>query len=221
MSEFRMPNLTQRVTVIGRTGSGKTRFGVWLLSHADFAKQPFVIVDYKGDDLIGGIEKAREIGFNDIPKHPGIYVIRPLPHEVAEMENWLWKVWQRERIGLYVDEGYMIAQRSPAFQAILTQGRSKRLPLICLTQRPTQCSRFIFSEADFYAVFHLNDKRDNDIVQAFTPKDRMDLKIRLPDYHSRWYDVGRDSVALIKPVPNDEEILDRFEAKLKTQKRRI
>lgn len=215
---FRLPNLQQRVAVIGRTGSGKTRFGTWLLSRSDFDKQPFVVIDYKGDDLLGGIDRMREIGLNEVPKHPGLYTIRPTPSENENVEAWLWKVWQKERIGLYVDEGYALPNKG-AFQAILTQGRSKRLPVICLTQRPTWVSRFVFSEADFYAVFHLNDRRDKLTVQAFTPKERMDLNNRLPDYHSYWYDVGRDNVALIKPVPNDEDILDLIETKLKPKKR--
>ena len=217
-NDFRLPNLQQRVAVIGRTGSGKTRFGIWLLSHAAFDKQPFVVVDYKGDDLIGGIDRMREIGPKEVPKHPGLYVIRPLPNMGEEVENWLWKIWQRENIGLYVDEGYALPNKG-AFQAILTQGRSKHLPVICLTQRPSWLSRFVFSEADFYAIFHLNDRRDKLTVQAFTPKERMDLKNRLPDYHSYWYDVGRDNVAIIQPVPSDDEILDRIEAKLKPRRR--
>lgn len=217
---FRLPNLTQRTAVIGRTGSGKTRFGMWLLSEADFDKQPFVMIDYKGDDLIAGVDRVREIGLNEIPKHPGLYTIKPLPSENDAVENWLWRIWSKERVGLYVDEGYALPDKG-AFQAILTQGRSKRLPVICLTQRPSWISRFVFSEADFYAVFHLNDHRDKLTVQAFTPKERMDLKNRLPDYHSYWYDVGRDNVFQINPVPDDAVILQRIEDKLKPKQRRI
>jgi len=219
MAEFRLPNLQQRVAVIGRTGSGKTRFGVWLLSQAAFDKQPFVVIDYKGDDLIAGIDRIKEIDHKEVPKHPGLYVIRPLPNQVDEVEAWLWKVWQRERIGLYVDEGYTLPSKG-AFPAILTQGRSKRLPVICLTQRPSWISRFVFSEADFYAVFHLNDHRDRLTVQAFTPKERMNLNgERLQPYHSYWYDVGQDMVAMMQPVPDDAGILQRIEDKLQPKRR--
>lgn len=221
MSElFRFPSNQQRVAVIGRTGSGKTQFGAWLLSQSGFDKQPYVVIDYKGDELLGSIDRVREIGLKELPKHPGLYTIRPTPSENDAVEEWLWKAWARERIGLYVDEGYALPDKG-AFQAILTQGRSKRIPVICLTQRPTWVSRFVFSEADFYAVFHLNDHRDRLTVQAFTPRERMDLKNRLPDFHSYWYDVGKDRVFQIKPVPDAETIVEAIDARLRPKKRTI
>lgn len=214
MSEFRLPTNQQRVAVIGRTGSGKTQFGVWLLSKAPFDRQPYVMVDYKGDDLINGSDRVREIGLGEIPKHPGLYVVRPLPQDEEAVENWLWKVWQHERIGLYFDEAYVLPKNSSAFQAILTQGRSKRIPAICLTQRPSWISRFVFSEADYYAIFHLNDHRDRQTVQAFTPKERLDVSRRLENYSCYWYDVGKDNVFQMQPVPSAENILDDIDRKL-------
>lgn len=220
IENFRLPNNTHRTAVIGRTGSGKTQFGAWLLAHAPFDRQPYVMVDYKGDELLGSIDRVREIGTKDVPKHPGLYVIRPLPSDENAVENWLWKIWQKERVGLYVDEGYALPDKG-AFQAILTQGRSKRLPVICLTQRPTWVSRFVFSEADFYAVFHLNDHRDRLTVQSFTPRERMDLKNRLPDYSSYWYDVGRDNVYQMQPVPDADTIVEMIDDRLSPRKRML
>lgn len=218
MPDFRLPTNQQRVAVIGRTGSGKTQFGAWLLSHAPFDRQPYVVIDYKGDELLGAIDRIREIGLKEVPKHPGLYTIRPLPSEEIDVENWLWKIWQKEKIGLYVDEGYALPDKG-AFQAVLTQGRSKRIPVICLTQRPTWVSRFVFSEADFYAVFHLNDHRDRLTVQAFTPKERMDLRNRLADYNSYWYDVGKDKVFQLQPVPDAGVIVDSIDSRLTPKKR--
>lgn len=215
---FRLPTNQQRVAVIGRTGSGKTQFGAWLLAHAPFDRQPYVVIDYKGDELLGQIERITEIGLNEIPKKPGLYTIRPRPDQNEAVENWLWKIWAKEKIGLYVDEGYALPDKG-AFQAILTQGRSKRIPAIVLTQRPTWVSRFVFSEADFYAVFHLNDQRDRLTVQAFTPRERMDMKNRLPDYNAYWYDVGRDKVFQMQPVPDADTIIDMIDARLTPKKR--
>ena len=80
---FRLPNFHQRTAIIGRTGSGKTQFGAWLLSHAPFDKQPYVMIDYKGDDLLNSIDRVREIGLKEVPKHAGLYTIRPTPSENA------------------------------------------------------------------------------------------------------------------------------------------
>lgn len=213
MTEFRLPTNSQRTAVIGRTGSGKTQFGAWLLSRSPFDLQPYVMVDFKGEQLFADLDRVREIGLRDVPKKPGLYVIRPLPHQEEEVEEWLWRIWSAENIGLYLDEGYGIPDKG-AFRAILTQGRSKRIPVICLTQRPSWISRYVFSEADFYAVFHLNDHRDRLTVQAFTPKERMNLKNRLPKYHAYWYDVGQDNVFQMQPVPEASEIVDAIDSRL-------
>lgn len=218
MPDFRLPTITERTAVIGRTGSGKTQMSAWLLSHAPFDRQPFVVIDYKGDDLLGSIDRIREISLKEVPKHPGLYTVRPLPSEENEVEEWLWKIWKREKIGLYADEGYNIPDKG-AFQAILTQGRSKKLPVICCTQRPAWISRFVFSEADHFAVFHLNHREDQLKVQAFTPRDRMDLRNRLPDYHAYWYDVKKDNVFVLAPVPEGVEIVDKIDSRLTPRKR--
>src|SRR5215472_11393497 len=107
--EFRYPNTHQRVVVMGKTGSGKTQFGAWMLSEAPFNRQPYIIVDYKRDALLGATDRIREIGLNELPKHPGLYIVRPLPKiDDENVENWLWRVWRKGRTGLYFDETYMI-----------------------------------------------------------------------------------------------------------------
>ncbi len=217
--EFFWPNHRQRVAIMGRTGSGKTQFGAFMLSRAPFTKQPYVIVDYKGDDLLNASERIREIGFNDVPRHPGLYIIKPQPSQDDRVEKWLWNIWRRENIGLYFDESYMLPKGSEAFQAILTQGRSKNIPAICLTQRPSWISRFVFTEADYYAAFHLNDARDRQTVSAFMPPGTMDT--RLPKYSSMWYDVGRDALFQLQPVPDADTILNQIEDRLGPRKRAV
>lgn len=222
MNDFRLPNNKQRIAVIGRTGSGKTQFGAWLLSTAPFDKQPYFIIDYKYDDLLNGSDRIPEIGIRDkLPKVPGLYIVHPHPSDEEGIENFMLRLWEQERAGIYVDEGYMLPKGSSSFQALLTQGRSKRIPAIVLSQRPTWISRFVFSEADYYAIFQLNDKRDRDTIQSFTPKERLNVSDRLPDYHSYWYDVGRDNVFQLKPVPQAAEILERIESRLGPKARKL
>jgi DNA helicase HerA-like ATPase len=217
---FKLPNLTQRLTVIGSTGSGKTRFGVWALSESGFDKQPFVILDYKRDDLIEQVDRAREIGLNEVPKAPGLYVLRPTPvvHD-EHVENWLWKVWAKGHVGLYADEAYMLPKGSPAFNAILTQGRSKRIPVTTLTQRPSWVSRFVFSEANHYAIFNLSDGDDVKTTQRFVPKQHGSLEEPLPRFHSRYFDRDANELHILKPVPSDDDILGRLHERLKPRKR--
>jgi len=219
-SGFRFPSNTQRALIVGRTGSGKTQYGTWLLSKAPFDRQPYFIVDYKTDELLNATDRIREIGLHEaIPKHPGLYIVHPLPHQEEEVERWLWKLWEKGRVGLYVDEGYFLPDKG-AFQAILTQGRSRKIPSIVLTQRPVKINRFAISESDFYNIFHLNDRDDRTEVGRFIPRDRIDVNTRLPRYHSAWYDVANDHSLVIEPVPGSDTILDRIDDRLKPGKRR-
>lgn len=221
---FRMPRNDQRVTIIGRTGSGKTVFGAWLLALADFHKIPRVIVDFKGDELLRSIPRIEEIGLRDVPKHGGLYTIRPLIHEAEQMEAWMWKVWQRERVGLYFDEAYMLPNssgqhRRGALQAILTQGRSKRIPVISLVQRPSQMSVFVFSEAEYYAVFALNRWPDKKTIEGMADKLAPRLIDELPEYHSIWYDVGRDTPIRMLPAPHPDTIAEMIDTRLRPKRR--
>lgn len=227
--EFKLPSIRDRVAIMGRTGSGKTQFGTWLLSQSPFDLQPYVVVDYKGDDLLNAIGRIREIGLDEhLPKHPGLYIIHPVPVDDDDaMEAWLRKAWKRESIGLYFDEAYMLPNKG-ALQGILTQGRSKHIPAIVLTQRPARIPRFVFSEADHYVVFHLNDDRDRAITREFMPEGWPEDHAARPDhwisgkppkFHSWWYSVaedddGKSGLFPMAPVPDADTIAETIEDRL-------
>lgn len=215
---MRLPNDSQRLTVIGRTGSGKTIAGLWHLSERNYVTKPWVIFDFKGDKTIAEIPYAIDYSVSEpIPQEPGLYVVRPLPDDGEVVDDFLMRSWHKENIGLFFDEGYMIGNGkgdSKAFRALLTQGRSKNIPMIILSQRPAWLSRFALSEADFYQIFALNDIEDRRRVQGFLPRERINLHDRLPEYHSAYYDVGKDDLTLLSPVPNVDSILATFERRL-------
>lgn len=204
-----LPGGRDRVSVMGRTGSGKTHFACWLLSLSPFPVKPAYVIDYKHDELIDQIPGREEVGLNTrrLPRPGGIYVFRPRPNQDEEVENLIWKIWERGRSILYVDEGHMLPDKG-ALQSVLTQGRSKGIAAIVLTQRPSWVNRFVFSEADFYSVFHLNDKRDRSTIQSFVPAD---LAAPLPARHSWYYDVSRNSLFHMLPAPGRDDILARFD----------
>ena len=212
-----LPTLKQRVAVIGKTGSGKSVFGMWLLSRAAFDEQPFVIVDYKHDELIEQIPYAEVIGYDDLPKKPGIYILRPHPSEEEQTEGFLRKVWERGRVGLFFDETAELPKHygKGALHACLTQGRSKRIPVIACTQRPTGVAPAIFTEADYFACFYLQKPEDVQSFARYTPwEPKAIIANRLPPHHCRWYDSPRDVALTLRPCPSDEIILDTFEERL-------
>lgn len=215
----RLPTKQNRTTVIGSTGSGKSQFAAWLLSTRDFDKRPWIIIDYKGDELIEEIN-APQIDFRkEPPRKPGIYVIRPIPQlDDDAVKDFLWKIWARGNIGIWIDEGFMLGNRNPALNALLTQGRSKNIEMIILLQRPVWASRFIFSEANYFAIFNLTQDDDRKHVRQFTNGRAIQL---LPDYHSTWYDVQRQKGVVLGPVPDRAAILETFGRALRRKTRSI
>lgn len=201
------------------TGSGKTLAAAWQLSLRSYDRMPWTIIDFKHDGLIKRIPFLREISVEKTPeKQAGLYVLKPRPDQLDKLQEWLWKVWRQGRHGLWVDEGYMIGgvgKKSDAYDAIITQGRSKRIPVITLTQRPVWLPRFVVSESDFYQVFHLNAKKDRDTVREFLPEK---IERHLPAYYSHWYDVAQRYHTILKPVPNEERILQTFHERLKPKR---
>jgi DNA helicase HerA-like ATPase len=209
--KFRLPGPRDRLAVIGRTGSGKTHFAVWALSLANWPLRPWVIVDYKHDDLIKMLPGLEEIDVSPrrLPRHPGLYVVHPRPDDDEKVERLLMRIWERGHTGVYIDEGHILPEKG-GLKTILTQGRSKFIPAIVLTQRPKWVSRFVFSEADAFAIFHLNDKRDKSTVQEMVP---VDLGVPLPHRHSWYYRVDDDELFHMLPVPGRAEVLDTFHAR--------
>lgn len=208
---FRLPGARDRLAVVGRTGSGKTHLSVWALSLANWPVRPWVIVDYKRDELIRDIPGLEPIELNArIPKHAGIYQIRPRPDQSDAVEDFLMRLWERGRTGLYVDEAHILPDRG-GLQTVLTQGRSKSIPAVVVTQRPVLVSRFTFSEADYMSIFHLNDRRDRQTVGTFLP---VDIERPLPERHSWYFDVAQNRAFRMLPVPDRDEVLDIFDRRM-------
>jgi hypothetical protein len=208
LATFRIPGPRERTIILGRTGSGKTHFATWLLSHQNWAQRPWFVIDYKHDPLIAEIPVARDFRLTArLPKEPGIYVIHPQPGEDDAVEKLLWGIWRKGRCGVYIDEGHILPD-GDALQAILTQGRSKSIPVIAISQRPKWVNRFLFSEADFVSLFHLNDKRDRLTVGEFMPAAATE---RLPERNSWFYDVPHDRLFQMRPVPGRDSVLRRFD----------
>jgi hypothetical protein len=222
---FRLPDKTKRLTITGRTGSGKTVFGAWVLSEANFDEMPWVIMDFKGDELLGSIEYVKDLVVTDhIPHEPGLYRMKPDPVAEDDINEFMFRVWRTGSVGLFIDETYMVPNplKRNGLKAVLTQGRALHIPVIALSQRPSGVNRHVFSEADMFCSYHLNDKKDRERVGELTPDDEVwDQDARLPDFHSRWYDVGYNWSAILKPVPNPEKILQRFRSRLEPPKETV
>lgn len=220
-SRIRLPGPSNRTTVIGRTGSGKSQFATWLLSTQNFDRMPWVIIDFKDEhtDIINKIQGVTIIDYDVIPEHPGIYMLKPRSGEVKEeFSEWLDSVLEHGNIGLFFDEVFPMGQYNESFNTILMQGRSKNVPIICCTQRPSNVSTYCFSEASYCMIFDLSRKGDRKRINeefSFIP-----TNYELPEFHSYYYDVSKKYDDKLGPAPDRRKILALIAAKMPEPPRR-
>ena len=222
--KVRLPNSSQRTVLVGRTGTGKTVAGLWHLSNYDFpVGRPWVAIDFKIDEHINSIERAShvDLSYRFHKKDAGLFVVHPNYSEKgnADLEKFLLHIWERENVGVLCDEAYMLGS-SDAVTLCLTQGRSKRVPMILCTQRPVWISRFAFSEADFIQCFDLNDRNDKRRIEEFVPID-FDEEVPLADHQSFYYDVSKKHLVRFNPVPDMDATRKVLEEKLPRRRFRL
>lgn len=204
MSDFRLPNASERTVVIGRTGSGKTYFMAWLLSHASLTERPWIIIDTKDDKYLSSLPRVEKIKFGELPRYPGLYIMRTKVSETGELDDYLKRILEKGNTGVFTDEGADIPQREPRYtglKAIFAKGRSKRVPILFATQRPSHINKSVFSEGDYFASFHLHIEGDRKRALEFMPEQAGN---RLDEFHCHWYDVKKDAYFIIGPVNNDD-----------------
>lgn len=214
----RLPGPADRIAIIGHTGSGKSQAAMWHLSNANFDVMPWVIVDPKEDDKINAIEKAEYIGFDDVPKYPGIYILPTTRYDIESLDEYLASLLEKKRTGVYVDEASECGF-GPGFETFLTRGRSRHCPAIVLCQRPVNVSRYSFSEAQFVQCFPLTDDRDYKTLRGFAKIPEFESN-PLPEFHSYYYDVRWKRCYRWKPVPKINIILDKINERMETRTKR-
>lgn len=206
-----LPTDKQRISIVGRTGSGKTVAAMHHLSQRQFDVRPWVIYNFKHDENLDAIPGVKLIELDDLPVKPGLYMAHPGPYDSEALEAHMMAIWAAGNMGLYVDEGYMVDRNSRAFSLLQTQGRSKHIPMITLSQRPVWLNRFVFSESDFFQIFQLQHKKDRDKIGEYVPAN---IEERLPAYHSYYYDVAEDKLDVWSPVPSIDKIHAVFDRRL-------
>jgi hypothetical protein len=216
-----LPGDSDRITVVGRTGTGKTVAGLWHLSNQNLEK-PWIICNIKRDEHIESIANTEQVDLNYVPgkKDKGIFVADISPYDFeasgskdkSPFDKMLLNVWHRGDCGLFFDELVPVGN-SRALTLCYTQGRSLHIPIIGCSQRPVGINRYAFTEAGFVQVFDLNIQDDIDTVESFVPLD-WDEEQSLGPHESFYYVVSTASIYRFKPVPSMDEIRKKFERKM-------
>lgn len=219
----RLPGPNDRLAVIGTTGSGKTVAALWHLSRADLASRPWIVWDFKDDENIGKIEHAEHVGLDFRPnsKSKGLYVVHPMRGEDEQVNSLMLDILRKGNVGIYLDEPDI--NNSEGFEDVLRKGRSHRVPVIALTQRPVDCNRYMLSEAGYYQVFDLADDKDWARVRNFIPLRKLgyENEPNLKKYHSLYYERDRKKITPFSPVPSVNSILEKIDEKLTPSRKRF
>lgn len=207
---FRLPGDDEHMAIIGRNGSGKTQFATWVLSERSFDRMPWIVLNFKEEPIFDEINQAREFKLTDkIPSQPGIYVCDVVAfHEkdAETLDQFFFHCWQHRNVGIFVDEGYN-ATGLKWFRACLSQGRSRNVPMVVLSQRPVWMDKFVWSEASRYAAFDLNITDDKITASKMIPGYKL---VRLQPFHCVWHDVKTKQTMILSPCPDRDRILRRF-----------
>lgn len=209
---FQLPGASHRTAVLGATGTGKTILGGWLLSKQNLEKRPWIALDFKNEilwDMVGD-PPMRPLAIGAMPGKKGLYRTSIRPGQEEELEDWLWKIWEKENIGIFCDEVTLMPDKD-SFKALLRQGRSKLIPMILCSQRPVDVPREVWTESQYIACFRLSDVRDYKTVNGFSAG--FDLSRELPKYHCHWVDIAERQHYLLKPSPGPDNVASTLRSK--------
>ena len=147
---------SERVALVGKTGSGKT----YLAGRLTAALPRLVVLDPKGT-LKG---KWRLADWSDsrerqLRRGDPVRVRVPAPLD-GDWEPYLWAAYEAGNCTVYVDEVYGVVpagSRTPAaLTALYTRGRELGIGTWAATQRPSWVPLFVLSEAEWLAQFRLS-----------------------------------------------------------------
>lgn len=154
-----------RVLIVGHTGSGKSTAASLIAN----AWPRVLVVDPKLDDAVAELPNAT-IAYGArraLEALPGRVIYRPLPSELEDLtvafEPLARRVFTAGSCGLVLHETEILAPASGArrwLRSLIMWGRSRRVPVILCSQRPSRIDRLARSEPAHVYLFRLRDADD-------------------------------------------------------------
>lgn len=198
----------KRAVISGRTGSGKSTLGCWLLNRS---LQHWVILNpkwtgiYKDLPDSNTLKNFKESDFNkSLEKHR--FTILNFDGNTANadyMDSVVEYIHGSfENVGLCADELYTLhsaGKAGPGLTGWLTRGRELKQSFVGMVQRPAWVSRFCFSEADYIVGMDLTAIEDRKRLYECCGNEH--FKDRMEPRKWLWYDVNGDHIAKYRAVP--------------------
>lgn len=203
----------EHITLVGRTGSGKTTLARQLLPRRDFV----VVLATKRQDpslydpLLAAGYVLRETFDPDIATEPKVIYRPPLPSPTPEGREVQREAFREALISIfevggwcvYMDEIRYLSETlklGAELEILWLQGRSLGVSMVCGTQRPVSIPRVAF-EAQHLFLWKFTDKRDIVTMSEFTGENlpvAQALIPRLPKHEALYIDTDTDEILRTK-----------------------
>lgn len=201
-------NPGSRALGAGRTGSGKSTWGKWMLQRSPLS---WVILNPKHTAAYKDLPESvtiKSLNMRDVEKalsRNQYVIVNPESADASpdSMDDFVMALHNSfSHVGLCCDELYSLHKGGVAGQGLigyLTRGRELKQSFLGLTQRPAWLSQFLFSESDYICGMALALEKDRKRMVEMTGKN--EFLARVPPRNWLWYDVAAESLAYYGPVP--------------------
>jgi energy-coupling factor transporter ATP-binding protein EcfA2 len=176
----------QHVTIIGRTGSGKTTLARELLS---LRRTVVAIATKPKDEILGqfgsGFRVARELPLPDYRLHPRVIfwppseTVEQIPAQRTAIRQVMSDVYRQGGDAIYIDETYQLSKEfrlEPMLNLLWRAGRSQRVTVVSAAQRPAHIPLVAYNQASHLFFFRTIDPVDIRRVAGFAGQDRWKMQ---------------------------------------------
>lgn len=186
-------NNSDRVLILGTTGSGKTVLSKYLL--ADQSR--LIVIDPKHTYKADRLNKNRM-------KYPAFtknfrLLVRPGRADDERLADFLLTAFKKKDVTIYNDELAVMEERYPATVSILKEialtGREKRVSLWNATQRPRFIQTLFKTESEVWFTFRLQSEEDRKHVAGYIGNE---AESPIPLHQFWYYRTGEESPRLMR-----------------------
>ena len=196
------------MTIVGRTGSGKSTLGCWMLGRSPGT---WIILNPKHTAAYKSLPNSITLkGFNyqkldKLMREYKFIDIQPQSFESTPeaMDDFIAYIQENyTNIGICIDELYTLHKNGVAgegLKGLLTRGRELKQSYLGMTQRPVLISKFCFTEADYVVGMTLLTDDDRKMVYKNTGNPK--FMEQLPPHEWLYFEASTLTIRHFLPVP--------------------